>query len=319
MLKNTRRRQIALPQKSWTAAENPLTWNLPKAGLLQQLDLVIEITVAGSLSAENALGFAAAVDEVRLNTSLGYDLIRMSGAGYHHIYRYFIEDNKDPVPYSNARNAVTATTVRLDMTWDLAINSRDDIGLLPLQVETMQATLTVAKLADALLATGATVTGTVTPYITVLSVPDNPEDWPAFTALHSIIEQRSGVTANGQTVYQWPTGDIYLKMLHGLGVGATPSDKFDQFRVVVQQNDTLVNATPKSLDIEFGRYHGIARRASIIPFDLMSSSGLGAYGTPRDWLDTAGIADIQSVFNVLNQPTTLYTIREVLVPVRPAA
>lgn len=321
MLQDTMRKRIALPSKTWEGAEQPLSWPIPKAGLLATLEIVADLTVTDATTGgENALGLASAIENVRVATSLGYDLVNMSGPQYHHLMRHYINQYIDPVPHSNGRAEVNGTgAARLDMLFPFAINDRDELGLFPLQVTENQATLTLTKLADASVATNAVVTGTVTPYITVYSVPNDPEKWPAFRALHAMIAESRTVGGDGDFEYAWPTGNIYLRMLHGLGIAeeTTPAgvDDFTRFRVMVGQSDTLAEETPNSLDNEFGRSHGYTRPKGLVAFDRMGSSGLGAYGTDRDWMNTAGVADIASRFVVANAPTVLHTVRDILIPV----
>ena len=69
-------------------------------------------------------------------------------------------------------------------------------------------------------------------------------------------------------------------------------------------------------DIEFARFHGRARVAGVVPFDLIGSSGLGNYGSSRDMLYSAMVTELISRITIATASDTLYTVRRQLVTVR---
>ena len=302
---------------------SPLT--LPKTGLLKRLHLIITGAVSGTLSAPNALGMASIVSRVRLTLNSGIDVFNLSGAAYHYLLRNFHDINFDPLTAAtpnNARAAVTATTYNISMVIDVMVNSRDPLGLILLQNEQTQATLTVEWLADASVAAGATVTGTCVVYMEYFTVPQpDPKDpagvnsnMPPLNLIHQTLEDQQTISAAGDYVYQWLRGNIYLQVLHGLGIGVSGADSFTRARLRLNQSNFIYDfaTVPQLLDMQYAMNHPAARLLGVIPFDLIGSSGLGQFGMSRDMIDSARLTDIATVI-AASGAATLYTVRRQLV------
>lgn len=315
---NTRNKVSNLGAKSKGTA-NPLTWDLPRAGLLQGIFLAISGSVAGSLSAPNALGMSSIVRSVRLVANSGLEIFRASGPGYAYLLRDSIEANFDTAPQNTGRVAVTATTFNLDMYIPVAINSRDPLGLIMLQNESTLLTLTVEFEADATVATGATVTATVTPFMVWFTAPQDPKDLPAegMSFLHTITEETLTVSGAGDVSFYWPRGNTYAQLIHGLGFAVSAADSWSSMKVFANQSDTLYDLTPAGLTGLFNLYHGRARPLGVIPVDLLQLSGLGNYGSARDVINTARLTDIRTVITATGAGT-LYSVKRQLVPLTSA-
>lgn len=290
---------------------------LNRVGALAYLHLVIRGSVAGSLSAPNALGMASIVRNVRLTINAGTDIVNLSGAGYHYGVREVIESEYiDPNGQSNARSAVTATTFNLDMTLPIAVNLRDPIGLINLQDTGLTANLTLDWLADATVATGATVTGTVQPILIQYTIPPNPDDQPDWSVIHTWIEDQRTQSGAGDFTYDWILGAQYLQILHLVGVGASGTDNWSRYQLRLQQNNYPLIYSVAGMDIEYRMLRGRARPAGLIAIDRLASSGLGNYGTIRDVYDSAKATDAASIITFAGAGS-MYTIRrglQVLAP-----
>ena len=286
---NTRLYNYDLGNKSRPVGGGVVSWDLPKVGILAGLQLICTGSVAGTLSAPNAHGMASIISLVRLTVNSGIDLINLTGAQYHYLLRDSLETLIDPVNQSNARSAVTVTTFDISMWLPIAINSRDPQGLVMLQNEQTQLNLSVEFLADASVATGATVTTTaVQPFLDLFTVPVRDEDLPPFNWVQSITGETLAVSGAGDVTYNWPRANQYLQTIHGLGFGASGTDAWSKTVLRVQQNQLLIpNMTVALADKQFSRYRGRTRPAGVIPIDLFSSSGLGNYGSARDAIDTS--------------------------------
>jgi hypothetical protein len=296
---------------------SPLQWDIPKTGFLAGIYLNIVGTVAGTLSVLNAVGKASIVRRVRLITNAGIDLVNISGAGYHYLLRNHLEDYKDPVPQSDARSVVAAAAFNLDMYIPIALNSRDPVGLFMLQNEQTLVQLQVEFEADTTVATGATVTATVTPFVEVFTVPVKTSDWPPLNLVQQILEDTRPVAAVGNLEYSWPRGNSYVQVLHAYGIAATgPADSWTRAQVIVNQSETLMDYTPGGLNIEYGKMHGVARLVGTIPLDLMGTSGLGTFGSSRDMFYSAMVTELMTRVAISAQPNTFYTVRRQLVALR---
>lgn len=310
---NATRRKVLQLGTLTQASGNPLQWDIPKTGILSSLMLSISATIAGTLSAPNALGAQAIVKRVRLVANSGIDLINISGTGFNSLLRDYMENYVDAVPQSTARSAISATTFNLDMFLPVAINSRDPIGLFMLQNEQTLLQLYIEFEAAANLATGVTsLNYTVTPSLEVFTVPVDPRDWPMFNVVHQIIEDQRSISGAQDFEYQWPRGNTYMQVLHGAGLAQAGADAWSRVRVRLNQSDFVMDYTPNSLTIDENRKHGRARLAGVIPVDLMGSSGLGIYGSTRDVLYSAAVTDLASVITATGA-TTLYTVRRQLI------
>jgi len=310
---NTRRKIIQLPQLSRPVGGGTSFINLPKTGLLAVLHLAIRGTISGTLTVPNALGMASIITRTRVTLNSGIDLVNLSGGGYHYGLREMIgSEYIDALGQTNARSAVTATAFNIDEVIPIAINDRDPLGLIMLQNEQTLVTLYVDWNADANVATGATITATVTPYLELFTVPVDPQDYPPLNIVHQILEDQQQVAATGDFTYNWPRGNTYLQIFHGLGIGAAGSDSFSRYQLRVNQSDYLQNTDIPYLDVEFRAKRGRARPAGGVFVDLLASSGLGNFGLTRDVFNSALVTDLASVITA-TATGTLYTVRRQLV------
>lgn len=315
---NTSTRRKVIPLASLTQASgNPLVWELPRTGILESIHLAVSVTIAGTLSAPNALGAQAIIKRVRLIANSGIDLVNISGVGFNSLIRKFCEDYTDLTPGTNAGAAITATTFNLPVVIPVALNSRDPVGLFMLQNEQTLLQLSVEIEAAANLATGITTLNyTVRPTINVFTVPINTQDWPDFSLVHTLIEDSRAVGGSGDFEYQWPRGNTYLQVLHGLGLAQSGSDLFNRLRVRLNQSDFLLDMDVNSINIEFERLHGYTRVLGVAPVDLIGTSGLGVYGSARDMLYSGAVTDLATVITATGAGT-LYTVRRQLIKIQP--
>jgi len=288
-------------------------FTLPKTGLLARLYLALRGSIAGTLSAPNALGMASIVTRVRVVANSGLDLYNVSGAGYAYLLSEVLESEYfNAASQNQGRTAVTATTFNLDMVIPIAVNMRDPTGLIMLQNEQTIVNLYIDWLADASVATGATVTLTTGDlFMEVFTVPPDPQDWPNINIVHQCLEDQQQVPAAGDFPYNWPRGNTYMQMLHGFGIGAAGTDAFSKVALRVNQSDYLQNTPPDYLDMEHRLTRGRARPAGGVFFDFAASSGLGCYALARDLVNSALVTDLATVVTATGSGT-LYTVRRQL-------
>lgn len=310
---NTRRKIIVLPDQIKPVGGGTSAINFPKTGMLSAIHIAIRGTIAGTLTVPNALGMSSIINRLRVTLNSGIDVVNISGAGMHYLLREVVgPEYIDPYGQSNARSAVTAAAFNLDLHIPIAINDRDPVGLIMLQNEQTLLTLGIDWASDTTVATGATITATATPYVEVFTVPVDPQDYPPLNILHQILEDQQQVSGAGDYTYNWPRGNTYLQILHGMGIGAAGVDNFTKFAVRVNQSDYLQQTDVKYLDLEFRRLRGRARPAGGIYIDLLATSGLGNFGLTRDVFNSALVTDLASVITAAASGT-LYTVRRQLV------
>lgn len=312
---STRRYVLPQPAQAKPTGGGSISWNLPPSGILARIWLQITGSVAGSLSAPNALGMASVVRRVRLTANSGQDLINMSGGGYHYLARDFNNLGRNPVPTTNARSAVTATTFDVSMLLEQQINQRDPLGMIMLQNRQTVLTLSIDFEADATVATGATVTATATPYLEVFSVPQKPEDYPPFNMIYQFLEDTQSVTGAQDYIYTWQRGGTYIGIHHGAGIGASPTDSWTRYRMRTNQSNYIYDVNPLFFNHEFATNHagGLTRNVGHIPVDLAGSSGLEMFGKARDFINSIQLTNLESVITTTGA-LTLYTVRRQLIP-----
>jgi len=313
---STRLTRVQLPAMVRTAVGggNLTAIQLPKTGLLARIYLDIRGTIAGTLSAPNALGNAALLRNVRLTANSGLDLFNISGAGYHYMLRNFQENYIDPVPASTARAAVTAAAYDVSMLIEMQINKSDPIGLIMLQNEQTVLSLSIQWETDALMATGVTsITGTAIPYMEFFTVPQDPKDWPPLTIAHQIIEDQQAISGAGVFTYNWPRGNTYMRVLHGCTLLQAVADAWTVAQLRANQSNFIENMTPAlANEVYASDGHPAVRVLGVIPFDFYGSSGLQSFGKSRDFIDSSKLTDLATLITATGA-VTLYTVREQLV------
>jgi hypothetical protein len=312
--RNTRRKLILLSTQA-KGSTNPVSWDIPKTGLLSGVWLNITGSIAGTLSALNPLGKSSIVRRVRLVANSGIDLINISGPQFHYLLRDHVEDYKDPTPASDGRSAVATGVFDISMFLPVAVNTRDPLGLFMLQNEATQLQLSVEFEADSSVATGATVTCSVTPAVEIYTVPVAPENWPPLNVIHQIVGDDRAVSGAGEVEYKWPRGNTYVQCLHGFGMGVSATDPWTRAKVMVNQSEVIADYTPGMIGLEHARSHGRARLVGTIPVDLIGTDGLGVFGGTRDLLYSASVTELATVITATGAGT-LNTVRRQLVALK---
>lgn len=316
---NTRAQFQQLNPLTKPAGGGDVSFIIPKTGLLARLWLNITGAVAGAGAPLNPLGKSSIVKRVRLAINTGLVVFDVSGPGYHWILRDLLESEYiDCLGQTDARSAVAVAPFDISMVVPIMMNLRDAVGLVMLQNEQTQVTCTITFEADGNVGAGAVVTATVIPTMEYLTVPPSPADWPKVDVAHSILEETRAISATGQTVYEWPRGNTYLQIAHGFGIGVAGADAFDAFSMRINQSMYYEQVNPAFLSMQHYYYRGRARPAGVAALDFLATTGLGNYGMSRDIFDSTKVTDLSTVFNTTVAPTTLYTIRRQLVPLRPA-
>lgn len=292
---------------------------LPTYGLLGGLLLQIRGTIGGTVGTVNALGMASIIQRVTLKLNSGTVVFSLSGWAYHYLYRDVIDSGYiDVCGQTNARDAVTATGAVLDMVIPLQVNLRDPIGLLLTQNRQTTLTLEIEWTADATVTSGGTFANfAVTPHLLTYSVPPNPGSMPPLRYIHQVIDQSTVLSGAGDWVYDIPRGNTYMRILHGVGIGATGADSWTTAKLRVNQSQYIWDSTPFQQQMLYWYLHGRTRELGQIIFDFLGTSGLGSYGTTRDLYDSNRTTDFQSVIAVTGA-LTAYTVREQLVDLKAA-
>jgi len=298
-----------------TGASNVSSFNIPKVGYVGRIWLAIRGTVAGTLTVPNALGFASIIRNINVQVNSGLQLYNSSGAGFHYLLRPFLDFGQDPFPQSNARSAVTAAAFNLDMMVPLMLNFRDPIGLILAQSEATLLTVNITWESDSVVATGATVNCTVTPYVEFFTVPSSDAAQPPRNTVHQILEDQVAGVVAGPYPYTLPRGGLYLMLLLGYGMGVAGADNASQVQLRAAQSDYLQSPDMPYLDmITAATGFQRQRLAGTYPLDFAGTSGLGTYDLMRDTIDTSRLTDMAAVIQA-TAGGTLFALRRQLLQI----
>jgi hypothetical protein len=316
-LVNTRRKIVNLNVHTASAAGGNTTfYDVPKVGFLAAIYSANRGTIASGAGAVPATGKAAILRDIRLMANAGLDVFGMSGAHYHYLLReLFDSEYIDILADTDARSAAANAAFNVDTVIPVALNLRDAIGLLMLQSEALTLTFQLTwETALNIMGASATysVVPTATPFAEIFTIPNDPRDWPRIDVVNQHLADTQAVPAAGQWEYQWPKGNVYLHVVHGLGIGAAGADGFSAARLRVQQSDSIQNTNLLFLTRENYRRTGRARVAGTVTFDLLGTSGLGSYGLTRDLLDSGLLTDLATELTATGAGTA-YNLRHQLV------
>lgn len=312
---STRLKIVPLPTMSKPTGGGTTQILLPQAGILQALFIPIIYSVAGTVTGPNALGLASIIKRIQLSTNTGQMLIDISGAGYHYLAREAIDLHQDRLAYTNARTAVgVVTNTRLDLLLPIAVNNRDQLGLLLLQTGAVQATLSITWEADNVVATGGpTVTATAYPRLKVLEPPSDERSWPQFNNVMQTLEVQEPVSGAGNFDSVIPLGAIIFGIFSLFTPGYTAS------QLISQGSNYIEDHTPESQQMRFADTFGrdmtlsgaLTGYNNRVFYDFAGSDGLGEFGTVRDTINTLNLSRLVHRINAVGAGT-LYTVRKQL-------
>lgn len=287
---------------------------LPKAGILMGILIPISVTIAGTLTVPNADGLASVIKRIRLQINAGQVIFDISGRGYFYLLSQMIQDNYNMAIYTNALAAVTAATFNLDIFIPVALNTRDEIGLIMLQSLQTFATLVIDWEADTTVATGATITGTASPELMIFEVPSDKADMPRLNTIHQVLEETVAISAAGDYDHHIPIGATLVGEYYLIPAG------YSNCQLRLQSSNVIEDFTPQqhrlfyllvtSRDLTLaGAYTGFLNR---IFLDFAGSDGLGQFGSVRDLINTGALSDIVTRITMVGA-TTLTAVRRQIV------
>lgn len=308
---------VAVTNAVQTATGGQAQANIPQTGFMGRLYGTVRAVSDTLTSGPNAFGQSAIIQRMRLQSSGSVDLFNISGPGYFHLLKPVLDMAGNSIPYSTALSAIaSSTTMKLDFMVPVEVNFRDQVGFFTMQNRETLVTFKLDYETDAVIATGGitwTTRATLILYMELFTVPDDMANFPILGTIHSIIEDRSTVSASGAFSYYWPLGNTVIQMIHGAGFAASGADSWTRYQLRVNQSDYLFDVDTTFMDIYHGTHRLLTRALGVIPIDLIGQSGLGTYDVPRDVINTANATDIASIVTTTGA-LTLYSVRREIVP-----
>jgi len=292
---------------------------LPNSGYVALILARLSGAVTGTLSAPNDFGMASILNNIYCAANSVGRIFEMSGQAYHWLYRpqfgvgyYDLFDGN--IAAYNANAAVTATNYDISFVLPFQFNQTHPAGLFLTKNKETIVTLETDFLADASVATGATVTGTLRVGVLFYSVPAGGEENQPSRAtkeLHTVEESRQAISATGQIPVKLPPAWWYLRTHHGLNFGiareAAAADQFDAIYYRTDQSRDHVRLHPTLMELHRATNFGNQRKWGTITLDWIGFTGLGMLGNAQFIFPSGDAAQVELTLNY-TATGTLYSV-----------
>lgn len=323
----TRQNLQMLPKQTVTDGATTMQFNLPKARLLSK----IMMRVSAKVKISHATSTSYACDDITpfkilrrisLDCNNGFSPFIISGeqlATYNLIHVHpetMKHDNSNSQAYIYSPDSFTVsstgTSTEMAITCELpiAINDRDAVGLILLQNDQTNVTLTVdvangSELVDN--TSGYTVDiekVEVTPMVETFSIPNVGDAVPDISVLKLVSGRVENFAGSGQNVIKLNTGTIYRRIIFKItdadGDAFADSDISGNIDLVFNQADANYSITPEMLRQLNTRMLGYELPKGFYCFDFANCGNGTGYSGTRDYIDTANLTEFWLRFNSTN-------------------
>ena len=326
---NTRQNLKPMGAMPFLAGGNQ-TQTLPRVGYLARLyvhvSLVTTVTVGTGTAAVSTKGPWNYINRVRLRANTVTDIFNTTGYGaflMHDISNIARTPEASigrsvagvsPQVFSNGA-ANGANAVEFGFTIPVALNDRDNAGMILLQMETITAQLSFdwaqpygLTNESPVVVTGnatASTVGNAYAMMELFSIPSQEADLPDLRTVHQVIETSYPVFGVGaDTVVNLMRANLYLRVLHYVTLnGALDTSFMDRMQLRYNNAETPYDLTRSmALQIQRARY-GDDLPAGTYVFDMFYQ-GLPGFGGPRDIIAGGAVAELQSLISI-NSGATL--------------
>jgi len=313
----TRQNLQMLPQVQVTQENATYSFTLPKARLLSKVFLNVEAvanckSTAGSIALDNFSPYKI-LRRVSLDLNNGFMPFQVSGRDLAIYNMARLNSNQMLSQKATMRgmnyvesgaNNVAGVNNKIQFTIPLSVvlNERDPVGLVLLQNDTTNITVTidVATLSNAYaLNTGNSdavtfQSMTITPMVETFTVPQTPEAIPDLSVLKLVSSKTDTFSAGSESTLKLNVGTIYRKLFIYLednnGVPLTDQQLTGNFQLVFNQADVPYQVKPTLLSHMNDMYIGYPLPAGVWCFDF-SNQGIPNYGGSRDYIDTERLTE----------------------------
>lgn len=316
---NTRQNFTELPKQNYESGGR-LYFVLPKTGLLSKL----LVNLSGVMTVTHGTGTAAMSDRGIWNLIKRIKLIANSGAAIYDVSGYgtFVINNllkhgHAPDNYGSKDRSI-GTEVYSDgassgaNTWKgvleipIAINDRDNVGLVMLQNNATQLVLEIELNTEygannriaPVVVTGndmAAFVGSIGCMMEYFTVPEKAADYPSLNLIHQWLENQDPLTSTGAYQKSLLRGDTYMKLVHYLTLAnALNTTDVDSLRILYNGSETAYQVNKISqLAIQRSRYGQDLPKGTYV-HDWYFSGGIVNLGNSRDFINSAGVTEFQT-------------------------
>lgn len=311
----TRQTFQTLPTQRADSENSTLSFTIPKARLLSKITLEVE-AVASLKSTASAIKKAAMspygiLRKISLDLNNGFSPFVVSGRD---MFLYSLNRfNPDVLlagtdvrgmNYVENASAVAGkdAKIKFSIVLPVTLNDRDAVGLVLLQNEETNVTLTVdiGQLKDAYELTTANNDDVIfksiaiTPMVETFTVPPAPMARPDLSVLKIVQAKGDTFGGNGQNVVKLNTGTIYRKMVlyfeDSTGKPLTDADFTGNLELVFNTADIPISVKPSMLASKNHNDFGYPMPAGVYVFDW-SNQGMPNLGGTRDYIDTERLTE----------------------------
>lgn len=312
---NTRLKIVPIGTMTKPTGGGITSLDLPKAGILAGLLIPIRVTTSGTLGTPNALGMASVINRLVLRVNAGQTLIDVSGIALYYLMQEMLQDNY--APYNVGKNAVTiAANQVMDVFVPVALNMRDEYGLIMLQNDATLVNLSITWEQDSVVTSTGVVTATASPAMVIFESPSDQKDLPMFDTVHQMLEEQITLSSAQTYDHQIARGGILIGQYYVVPAGFTDVEfRLQQSNVIekmsaAQHRTRYWLTTGKDANLSGTVITGEDKR---IFLDWAGSDGLGQFGTTRDVVNTGLLTSIFTRITTAGA-TTLYSLRRQLLP-----
>lgn len=311
----TRQTKQMLPSQIVEAENTQIQFNLPKTRLLSKVVLEIEAvaTLKSSAAAIPLKPMAPyhALRRISFDLNNGFQPYVVSGRDAY-LYNTIrlnpnvlnVQTNKRGLAYAETAASVAGTDAKIKFQVQLPVtlNDRDPVGLVLLQNNETNVTVTVdvGALKDiyALNASNNDIVTfksmTVTPLVETYSIPSVKEAFPDISVLKLVSAKADTFAGRGQSVVKLNVGTIYRKLILYVedtnGVPFKDEDFNGNIELVFNQADIPYSMKPSLIAGGNHSELGFPLPEGVYVFDF-SYQGIPNFGGARDYIDTERLTE----------------------------
>lgn len=312
----TRQNWQTLPTVAVTAENTTAQFTLPKTRLLSKMlvniDAVVTLKSNAATITKNPVSPFGILRRVALDLNNGFTPYIIGGRelGFYNTLRdnpnMFTQQGSSPKStiYQENGASVGGTDARIKFSLPISnvLNDRDPVGLILLQNNETNVTLTIDidQMAKAyVLNTGNAdqvifKSMKITPMIETFSIPSHSDAFPDLSVIKLVNAKRDIVNQGAQTIVKLNTGLIYRKLLFyfedGSGNPLTDDTFSGNLELLFNQSDIPYSIRPDLLS----HLNNIQFKSTLLPglyaMDF-SFQGLANYGGSRDYIDTESLTE----------------------------
>ena len=322
----TRKHMQTLGSQKGTANSH-LEFEVPKARLLQSINLLVDVTLKKGAASETS--FNSLNDKLSL-----YDVLRRVGVDYNNGFSPVVASGKDliimnmlrttpecvvPSTFTDKTLCTIVTPALKSETEDkLVLNSATEVHYyfyleIPLTLnERDPSGLVLAQNGQTLINFSCDIAGTVfdipvenvtvTPVLNTFSVPTQAEAFPDLSVLKIVDSRKETFTGGGSNLVKLPVGQIYRKLVIKLededGNPIKPEDITSNIELLFNTADIPYSVNPYVL-----RMRSVSETGGRLPegyyvFDF-SYQGTPNYGGSRDYIDCERLTTFELRFTTV--------------------